>query len=560
MDTKLSQVLDNIDRARRLSYNSDSVKIVTVVSGTECDKDTWQERLKKISPHIFNRDGSTFVLSLQEKIEDKFVEGNFLGTLLAYRYIKEAVNKNNIQYRECVILIGMLFGKGERMSPITQAKGCRKPGIEVTPANIDINGKKKALTAIEEALFYFTPVAKYLERKGFRGVLNKWGDETQVASIDLGDEKKKDDFFSEYDVIKIISVLEVTEELAKQKDWVVVNEEGDMAAQISRNNKDVVIEQLEQLGIKKQENGGFYAGVSLGPVAVSYNVLDIASDIFSEEILTKGIHIDFDPYFLMALAMKENELDEWRIKTSSDKGLQALNGMVPDFFGKVQQIKKVFQKKYNRKLNLKTIDLGADVYWADIGQHSAMRDKFLAFNDNGPKGIIARRISDVPDERDAESNIIVNSEINPDVTISNSVIINSKITGSGQITESVIIDSELAGVDMKKAFAVRSLRLGKTKLAENSGIYDSLGREDLELDKGMRHVSILSEEGKFDLKVSEDTDLRDKENTYNISIFNNAISFKEAFNKMCYVDMEELEKRRIRAEDDLRKTTERQKK
>ncbi|MFH1552344.1 MAG: hypothetical protein ABID83_01725 [Candidatus Omnitrophota bacterium] len=528
-----------IDVARGLGGKNDSVRIAAVVSGSREDKDVWQDRLNEVGSFIFNSDGSSLILSLQERIGEKTREGNFLGTLLAYRFIKEASGEAGVPYRDFVTLVGMLFGRGERMSPITQAKGCRKPATEVTPANIEIKGKRRAFTAIEEALLYFTPVAKYLERRGFRGILNKWGDETQVASIDLAGEPGVGESLAEHDVIKVISVMEITEELARQKDWVVFDREKNMVAQLSRNSKDVLMEQLKGLG-------EYSAGISLGPIAVSYDVLDIATEVFAKEIEDKEVHIDFDPYFLMALAMDEARSGQWREKVDADKDLRDLVAMVPDFFEKVQQIKRIFNQRYGREIKLKTFDLGSDVYWADIGQHSAMRGKFLSLNDNGIKGAIARKIANVPEARDKRGNIIFNSEISPDVSVRNSVIVNGKITGKGLIYGSVIMDSCFGDVEITDAFAVRSVRTGRAVMKAKSGIYESLGAGELVLEEGMRHVTVLTSKGPVDMKVSEDTNLRDKAKTYNVPIFDNEISFEEAYNEMFGVSMEELEERRKR--------------
>jgi hypothetical protein len=218
----------------------------------------------------------------------------------------------------------MLFGRGERMSPITQAKGCRKPGIEVTPANIEIRGVKKALTAIEEALFDFIPVAKYLEKRKFRGILDKWSDETEIASIDLTKDPGAGESLADHDIIKTISVMEITDELARQKDWVFFDEEGKIVPQLFHNDKKILIEQLKKLGIKSYEDGKYYAGISLGPVAVSYDVLDIASNVFANEIEEEGVYFDFDSYLLMAFAMEDDDAG-WKSAVRADKGLCKLS-------------------------------------------------------------------------------------------------------------------------------------------------------------------------------------------------------------------------------------------
>lgn len=545
-----SAILANIDDAWRAGREGRSARIVAVVSGSESDKKAWQETLDACASVLFNKDGSTLVLSLQEKTGRKTTEGNFLGTLLAYRYIKRAASEKKVDYRDFVTMIGMLFGRGERISPITQAKGCRKPAIEVTPLSVDPSGGKKAFTAIEEALLYFAPVAKYLENGGFRGVLNKWGDETEIASRDLT-QKPRENEFLEYDVIKFIKTSEITSERARQKDWVVFNGANDMIAQLSRNEKSVLTERLKKLGIKPARNGKYYAGVSLGPTAVSYETLEVASEVFAREIEKDGVHFDFDPYFLMALAMSEEDRSVWEKRAAKDAALRELVSMVPEFFEKVQEIKKRFKKIYGREFRQKVFDLGEDSYWVDIGQHKAMREKFLSLKDAGEKGVIGRKIAGIPEERDKNGNIILNSIIDSDVKVSGSIIVNSTITGAGVVLNSVIIDSEIESPRVSGAFAVRSVRRGVTELKEKSGIYESFGEEPLVLEEGMRHVSVLTDSGKIDMMVSEETNLRDRENTYNVPIFGNEISFNEAYDKMVGTSMGKIEKRRVQVMEDL---------
>ncbi|MCK4851633.1 MAG: hypothetical protein KAS86_00830, partial [Candidatus Omnitrophica bacterium] len=174
----LKRVLANIELAKTGIERSESVKAVVLVTGSEEDRKRWRRRLNRIAPFIFNRDNSTFVLSVREKIDNKTREGNFLGALLAYSGLKQEAERSKIKYRGSVSLMGMLFGRGERMSPFTQIEGDCKPAIASTAVNIVIDGEKTPISEVEEALMFFAPVAVYLENRGFRGVLNKWGDET----------------------------------------------------------------------------------------------------------------------------------------------------------------------------------------------------------------------------------------------------------------------------------------------------------------------------------------------------------------------------------------------
>jgi len=651
-------VLSNIELARKVGLD-----LAVLVSGSRSDAESYGGRLAQKSREL----NIKRVISLVEQIGEKTREGNFLGTLLAYKKIKKILFSEAVEQgvpnpeqatkeklHAMVVLVGMIFGQGERMSPYTQLRAVKKPSIDSTSPKYgeDETVTESELSAIEEAMLYFTPVAAYLKAGGWTGFLDKWGDETEIPSVDIQRLIGSGVTFEGFDIIKVVQVMtkeQISEEHAIEKDWVLADKNGNMLAQIARAGKvdnpvdvlwDKITETARGLGL---EEGEFQVGVSLGPAGLSFEVLDIAEKVFEEEIHRDGIYFDFDPYLLMAVAMKGDEAaflselkqdtklqdlagnpelagvlraykpeegmsregliealerevtdklsgDEW----DSVKRFQAIKaglldkegmlkerfqhmfadelkdfivkkaaGMVPDFFEKVNRIRNAFQngdeeldvRGTGREMKLKILDLGARVYWADIGQHGAMYDKYMAVNDKGAKGIIARKIENIPGMRDANGNIIINSTISPDVTVRDSVIINSNITGSGVIESSVVKDSTLNDVEINEAFVVKSYRTGRTVL-NTSGLYRSYGTsvDELALEEGGRHGTLLSlnEDGTInpvDLQVHESTDLRDVENTFNRPLvddehgINNPISFAAARDIMKGVSLEELDRR-----------------
>ena len=127
--TALEIIKKNINLARTAAARQDSLQMLVVVSGSEVDCRNWQTRLDSTRTALFNQE--TTVLSLVEKTGSKTREGNFLGTLLAYQRVQEYAVQHNISYQDRVTLVGMIFGRGERMSPFTQIEGNRKPAIMV---------------------------------------------------------------------------------------------------------------------------------------------------------------------------------------------------------------------------------------------------------------------------------------------------------------------------------------------------------------------------------------------------------------------------------------------
>ena len=74
----------------------------------------------------------------------------------------------------------------------------------------------------------------------------------------------------------------------------------------------------------------------------------------------------------------------------------------------------------------------------------------------------------------------------------------------------------------------------------------------------MRHVSVFTSKGKMDMEVSEETNLRDKENNYNKPIFNNKVSFNDLYDDMLGVAVEELKKRKDEVVEKMSKIEEKQ--
>jgi hypothetical protein len=546
-------ILNNIRNAKELSEKNKSVRIVIVVSGNETDRKEWENRFETTAPFLFNSDGSTHIFSFLEKIGSKTREGNFLGTLLAYQNLKNSAAKVKIDYEESVCLLGMLFGRGERISPFTQIEGGRKPAIRVGTLRTGKIGTKMQITALEEALLYFTPVAAYIENRGFKGILDKWGDETEIASIDLTKTPFDKEEFSETDVIKFISNIEITEELARQKDWVVSDENNVVIELLPRNKKEIIDKKLELLKIGKKANSRQNTGVSLGPVAVSYKFLESAVSIFGDDVKNDGVFFDFDPYFLMRLAFTGSK-QAWEKSIVNEKGYTELLRMIPDFFEKVESLKIQFKKKHGRSIVYKSFDMGDRVFWADIGQHTSMKEKYMIVNQESALGTIARCLENIESERDADGNIIIDSTISAETVVHDSVIIKSMIMGKGTISGSVITHSTLDKPMIQNAFVVLSYRpCGPVVLGESSGLYRSIGDAPLALDRGMRHGTLLLANEQVGMVVSEKTDLKDTKAHYDVPIFSNTLSFRDAYERMRGISMKELDDRRKRYIESMNK-------
>ncbi|MBF0252572.1 MAG: hypothetical protein HQL29_02035 [Candidatus Omnitrophica bacterium] len=530
---RIDNILGNVALTKSYILNSNNVKNIVLVSGTEMERVFWMNRFKASSKLLFNKNNSTNIFSFEEKIGNKCRQGNFLGTLLAYNFFKKEAVRNGIKYEDTTAIFGMIFGSGKRLSPFTQILRNCKPSISAACGTMEI----------EESLMYIAPLVKYLEKGGFKGVLDKWGDETQIASVSLDITKLSGCEFQDFDIIKFVEKSEVNEHKAMYYDWVVCDGDDNLAAMVSRVPGSVAdrggcagVLRNERDRVLADVRGGSF-GVSLGPVAVSYRLLEVFCEVFHDEILKEGIILDFDPYLLMALTFKGNK-KEWE-KVSRDCS-------VPGLFEKAENVKKIYTEKYGKEPAIKVFDLGKDIFWMDMGNHTNMRKKYMLLNENTPEGDIARSIEGIGSQRDDRGNIIINSFIFDGTYLEGSIVIDSKVTGSGKIKNSVIKNSSFKDVDFNGAFAIDSHRSGHTELAEGAGLYFSFGgnSDDLVLEEGMRQGTLLTENGPVDMMVSEKIDLKDK-NNYEKKILNNTISFKEASFLMENVD-DEIMKMRIK--------------
>ncbi len=334
------------------------------------------------------------------------------------------------------------------------------------------------------------------------------------------------DEFDQTDIIKFISKTNIDEHKAISYDWIVYDADNNMRSLVPRAKHDegasVLLEKKVDKLVDSLGPGGAF-GVSLGPVAVSYDLLEIFSEVFGDDILKDDVTLYFDPEVLEALCGDSPQTD---------------------LATKVKSVRDKYRERHGRELKVKVFDLGDDLCWMDMGNHVNMREKYMLLTNQGPDGDIARSVEGIESERDDKGNIIINSFISEGTFLEGSVVIDSRITGTGTVKNSVIKKSCFTDVDFKEAFAVNSDRKGYTELGRNSGLYSSYGKkgDDFVLSEGMRHGTILTEDGPVDMMVSEKIDLKDK-NNYEGKILGNKISFKEAASLMTDVSDEDLNKR-----------------
>lgn len=522
----------NIERNFPLHAKRSEAHSAVIVTSDDIARRTWQRRLKETGPIIFDPGLASRTFVLKEERPGKKTQGSFLGALSAWAEVKEKI----FSYPDVpdgLILMGMDVGKGKRLSPITQSNGCSKASLAVTPKLFQGPSGKMSLNSLELALFYCAPLVEYLKKREFKGVLIKWGDEIQLPSVDM--DVLRNGSSGAAEIVKFVSAKNVSPDMAENKDWVFY-EKG--SRRVEAFSPRASFEEVSVRCHQAREKGSLPA-VSLGPVAVSFDLLDTGLEIFGSYIRERNVQLDFDPYLFMALLSKKRL---WESIASKDPFLGQTLAKAPDLFERAQDLKSALEKKNGRVFKIEAADLGKELLWADMGGHKAMREAFLAWTKHDPMAASGRLIAGLNADM-GEGGMVIDSSVDEGIVLENSIVVNSIIRGSGRITGSVVVESRLTDPHMSEAFSFNSFRFGKTFLGKKSGLYNSIGSCDLTLEEGMRHVSVLTGQGRKDLLVSEDLDLKEK-NNYEKAVLGNELSFSEAFDIMERVSHEELEMRK----------------
>jgi len=528
-DTFVAGVKKNIALTKRLIEEGKTPGTLAIVSGSESARNLWQKILHEAK-------SSLQVISVFSLHEDLPVNQAF-GVLLLWQRLRDAADRTR------GTLAAFVFGSGTRSTPFTETDNAQKPAI-VTPVRGMSDGKERYLTMVELAVRYFIPVQQYLMRSGFEGLIIKWGDEVQIPTFDLSGQNPE--LFGNADIVRFVSIQEMTTESALNKDWVGVNEKQHVTAFIPRRPLSDM-EKLADRGLVQKRDGKLYGGVNLGSVAVSYDLLDALLNEFKGEVndstANRNHRPALDPEFFTALTIAviqdENERREaWQRAIQESKDVQKLSEKMLDVLERMQKAIKML----DRPLKMLALDF-QDQYWGDIGQHPQIYDFYIGLNKLGPEGEILRALGDIPDQRDENGNIIVgDSYISQNITVKNSVLINVTLTGQGRIENSVLIGTRAGNIDMENGFDVLSTATS-LHVSSRGGTYKVVSDVPVSVAAGERVTTLfMPTHGTYLMRVHEHTNLRDTAATYDVPIFGNPVSFKDAHEDMGRITVEELER------------------
>ncbi|MBN2002766.1 MAG: hypothetical protein JXA21_05365 [Anaerolineae bacterium] len=505
----------NIHKNLELARNNAGPTLVTVVSGNQNDAEFWSHQLDLTRREVFRSDGRVKIVSALESVR----KGNLLGTFNAWKSVEAQLAPADIPD---IALMGMVFGQGRRFSPFTQAEGNRKSAFW-TPLKTHDAGVYLSTGDISNLSTNIW--AQTLREGGFRGLIVKWGDELIIPGV----EWQKYDFRN-IDAFRCVGKIEITESLAREKDWVVVDANtGLMQFQLMRQDIQALKKRLSALGGESYE-----LRVNLGSLALTYEFLEAGLEVFGDDVLDSQKWADWDPYAWIALCCKDKA--QWDAETAYEQrigksGIRNLESRYPDFYLKIREWRTALESRTGRPLAIGTLEFG-DSFWVDLGLHLSLRQNFELLNTDSDRGKTIRFLFEIPEERDKNGNIILRSTVPDSADIRDSVIIDSVIHDRHSvIRQGQVIGGKHGTLLMPGGGTALFSVADHLEFAGGHGIaYKAIGQK-LVLPEGGRYTTLLSSAGPIGM-VSNESIIDYNGENYSTPILGNPISFEEAGKRM----------------------------
>jgi hypothetical protein len=462
----------NLARLRGLIAESlGPTEVLAIVNGGDADE--LGARLRALVPALFRADGETQIHAYEEPLR----RGQLLGLLDALRGYRTAHGRID---PDRVALGIMLPGKGTRLGPVAARLHGIKPLFPMPIRAAGPNGPVW-LDAAAASLWCWTLVCWTLERQGFRGVAWKWGDEAQIAGRPLS---SFDYDLADVDAIRFGAAAELGEDLARNKEWLLVDPDtGELRVQLRRRP---LAELRQRIKAHAQGERVLEPLVHIGSPAFSHLFLRHAEQVFAD---FEG-WIDVDGYLFEALT---HEPDDWTAEVERDAGLRELLEQCPYFYERVTELRRRIEADRGHALRIVVLDFGADPHWADIGQLGKAREVWSALAQQGEAGEFARMLAGlegiVPDEH---GNLLVGESAVPsDGSVRGCVVIDSLID-RGRAEAAVIVRSSLGIAGLEPGAVAIDCRVDALRLGRNSLAFGSIG-DYLRVPDEHAHTSILDD-------------------------------------------------------------------
>jgi hypothetical protein len=517
----------NIHNCRRIVQQNLGPLVVNIVSGSQTDQAYWQDRLLQTRPDVFRADGATTIVSSLEQTR----KGNFLGCVNAWKEIKQALDGQQLPP---MMLMNMVFGLGKRLSPFTQALANRKPAF---PTPMRSANQELYLTTADTASFSSGLWLNHLESNGFRGIIIKWGDEAIIPGK-IWVEGTTD--YKDVDGIRFVWQTEPTEDLAREKEWVEFDSQSYyMTYQYTRQGLDSLRQRISARG------QNHHIGVNLGSLGISYRLMEIAEEVFRDEVMDETMWVDWDPYTWIALSCQDET--EWQVEAALEDqmgitGLRDLEKRIPDFFRKIQQIREIFQVRYGRLPVIGVLDFGQP-YWMDWGLHLSLRRSLQALTTDSELGVTSRELFTLPHERDRKGNILVRSTIPSGADICDSLLVDTIIVEPETvISGGLVVAGRHRKIFMPYGGSALFCAADDMKFnGPNAIAFRSTGNQ-FQLEEGDRLAHLYLPGGRLEMRTNESIVSYEGEN-YSLPVMGNPISFEEATRRISLEDTRLVEKR-----------------
>ncbi len=429
-ETRLATRTRSLDRVRRCVAESAGPREVILIANGG-DGPLVRDRYDALAREIFRADGAV-ALTVHEEVTRR---GQLLGLLDAMAAWSAARGTRP----ETGVALGiMLPGQGTRLSPLTHRMHGIKP---FAPMPIRSRPGGAWLDAGAASLFSWVGVVAELERMGFSGIAWKWGDEPQFASNDLSALQLD---LSQADAVRFGIAVEITDDLANNKEWLVCDRDSRLALQLRRRARPELLARLAAVGPDAR------ALVHIGSPALSYAFVEALRAEFGD---APG-WLDIDGYLFEALTHDD---DAWHAEIERDAGLRTLLQTRPDFHARARSLRRRLEDRNGRPLHVAVIDFGADTYWGDMGQLARARQAFAELCAPSDHGEFVRRLAAIDDVvPDARGNRLQAGAVGPavrdcvviegraSVQAERAVVWRSEI-GAGQLgAGTVVVDSTCA--------------------------------------------------------------------------------------------------------------------
>ena len=445
-------------------------QVIAVANGG--DAEILGRNLEGLAAEIFRADNAVEVMVHEERTR----RGQLLGMLDAIRHWRQGR-----RFDPAGVALGiMLPGNGTRLSPLTQRMHGIKPFMPMLVRNRRDGPWLNAATA---SLFTWTLIARHLQRMGFRGIAWKWGDEPQIAAHRLS-EMNLD--LSRADAVRFGSEVEVTEDLAANKEWLLRHPtSSELIAQVRRRSRADLLRRFDIV----DRGQPVKALVHVGSPALSHLFLEEAEAVFG----ALDGWIDVDGYLFEALT---NDANAWREELRRDAGLRQLVTVRPDFYERAQRLKQRIEERRGHPLAIKVVDFGERLYWGDIGQLAKARHALWIVAAATREGDFARRLAAIDDVApDSLGNRIVgNTVLHSACRLRNSVVIDSRIHGKAEMEGAVVVASELGDVVARRGGVAFGCTVGDLDLGEKSFAFRSV-QHGLKVPAHHVHTSIPVDPG-----------------------------------------------------------------